>query len=60
MTDDPRVGDLLLKCSSLRELDVALVFFPVDEGVRRNGGRVGAEGGPLQFMTSLQRTGALV
>jgi formiminoglutamase len=45
--NDPRIGHLL--GSGLRPGDVAqaiLIGFPTDEGVRRNGGRVGASAGP--------------
>ena len=52
MSDDHRLGDLLA-----RGLDdntrVALVGFPSDEGVRRNGGRAGAAGGPTAIRQAL-------
>lgn len=58
-TDDPRLGDLLLRGSSAPHVQVAVLFHPNDEGVRRNGGRVGAAHGPQAFLASVQRTGAL-
>lgn len=59
MSDDPRLGDLLLRNADGATLDVAVLFFPNDEGVRRNGGRVGAARGPEAFLACVQRTGAL-
>ncbi len=41
--DDPRTGDII---SNGEAGDVVLLGFPYDEGVRRNGGRIGAAGGP--------------
>lgn len=55
--DDPRVGDLLGRL--LREGGaaprVALVGFPSDEGVRRNGGRPGAAAAPAAIRAALAR-----
>lgn len=60
-TDDARLGDLFAASAGREaEASVALVLFPHDEGVRRNGGRVGAARGPAQFMQMAQRTGALL
>jgi formiminoglutamase len=53
---DPRVGHLL--GSRLAEDEVpraVLLGFPSDEGVRRNGGRVGAAGGPVAIRNVLYR-----
>ncbi len=45
--DDPRVGQLLGRAVSRPEdAECVVVGFPVDEGVRRNGGRPGAAQGP--------------
>ena len=55
--DDPRLGDLLVEGDCA---DIVLVGFPCDEGVRRNGGRVGARHGPAQFRARVRRTGALL
>lgn len=45
--DDPRLGRWLARGrGGAAETRVALVGFPSDEGVRRNGGRPGAAGGP--------------
>jgi formiminoglutamase len=54
MAADPRIKDLLG-----REVDgrtrVAILGFPSDEGVRRNGGRPGAAGGPAAIREALLR-----
>jgi formiminoglutamase len=53
---DPRIGHLL--GSALREQDrsdAVIVGFPTDEGVRRNGGRVGAAEGPAALRHALYR-----
>ena len=42
-SDDPRMGSILQVGD---EGDVVLLGYACDEGVRRNGGRVGAAGGP--------------
>jgi formiminoglutamase len=39
---------------------LVLVGFPADEGVRRNGGRVGAAGGPAAMRRLMQRLGTVV
>lgn len=58
--DDLRIGDLLVKSKGRVELNsVAILFHPSCEGVRRNGGRVGASKGPEVFVQHIQRTGAL-
>jgi formiminoglutamase len=54
--DDPRIGQIL--GSRLGNADVpgaVLLGFPSDEGVRRNGGRVGAAGGPAAIRSALYR-----
>jgi formiminoglutamase len=54
--DDPRLGRLL--GSRLGKNDpprAVLLGFPSDEGVRRNGGRVGAAGGPKAVRPALYR-----
>ena len=54
--DDPRVGQLLGR--SLADGDMpraVIVGFPSDEGVRRNGGRVGAAEGPSAIREMLHR-----
>lgn len=40
--------------------DVVIVGFPWDEGVRRNGGRIGAANGPSSFRSHLKKIGAVV
>lgn len=54
--DDPRIGHLL--GSRLERSDVpraVILGFPSDEGVRRNGGRVGAAEGPAAIRNALYR-----
>ena len=54
--DDPRLGRII--GSRLGKNDpprAVLVGFPSDEGVRRNGGRVGAAGGPKAIRPALYR-----
>lgn len=69
-SDDPRLGDLvrdldLSKERSEEELAellkdaVVLLGFPWDEGVKRNGGRVGAAEGPAALRTLLPRMGTI-
>lgn len=51
---DPRLGDRLAKPDAAEPAAV-IVGFPVDEGVRRNGGRVGASQGPAAIRHWLHR-----
>lgn len=53
--DDPRIGHLLENSDRSSEARVIIVGFPVHEGVRRNGGRVGAGEGPLAIRQALFR-----
>lgn len=53
---DPRLADIIKPLDSVvfpREYtgksSTVIIGYPVDEGVRRNGGRVGAAGGPSSF-----------
>jgi len=62
---DPRIGENILRLSSSDELpqdtDIVILGFPHDEGVRRNGGRIGARFGPDNMReTHLKRIGTLV
>ncbi|KAL7746234.1 hypothetical protein RI367_008440 [Sorochytrium milnesiophthora] len=71
-TDDPRLGALIkplswpLQPSSSSSSPpsgkhrVALLGFPHDEGVRRNGGRVGAREGPRVAREYIHKVGAIV
>jgi formiminoglutamase len=45
---DPRMGDLVMRgeANVTDEIAVGIVGVPTDEGVKRNGGRVGAKDGP--------------
>eukprot|EP01135_Chromosphaera_perkinsii_P007857 Nk52_evm49s1020 gene=Nk52_evmTU49s1020 len=57
---DPRMGDLIVEKSVLDgEEDVVLIGFPYDEGVDRNGGRVGAAKGPETMRKYLMKMGCL-
>jgi formiminoglutamase len=54
--DDPRVGHLLGRgVERPEDADCVLVGFPVDEGVRRNGGRTGAADGPAAIRRCLYK-----
>lgn len=55
--DDPRLGDVVAYDPERfpEEARVVLVGVPQDEGVRRNGGRVGAAGGPEAIRRALYR-----
>ncbi|CAL8105718.1 unnamed protein product [Calicophoron daubneyi] len=63
--DDPRLGQILITRSDFEaqkhrpERCVALIQVPCDEGVARNGGRVGAAEGPKVTMDLLHRFGCL-
>lgn len=65
-SDDPRMGVLLREyslaaieeCRTSGLTAVVVVGFPHDEGVRRNGGRVGAAGGPAAFRQFLPKVRA--
>lgn len=55
-SDDPRIADLLgRKLAAGAPPRVALVGFPTDEGVRRNGGRPGAAAAPAEIRRWLGR-----
>lgn len=53
--DDPRFGHLLGRATTPDAARVVLVGFPVDEGVRRNGGRPGAAEGPVAIRQALYK-----
>ena len=53
--DDPRLGDWLAHAPLSGDTRVALVGFPSDEGVRRNGGRPGAAEAPAAIREALFR-----
>jgi formiminoglutamase len=54
--DDPRLGRLLgARLGPNEPARAVLLGFPSDEGVRRNGGRVGAAGGPKAIRPALYR-----
>lgn len=53
--DDPRLGRWLAARNDASGARVAIVGFPSDEGVRRNGGRPGAAEGPRAIREALYR-----
>lgn len=53
--DDPRLGRWLAQNRKAGGARVAIVGFPSDEGVRRNGGRPGAADGPAAIRQALYR-----
>ncbi|MBS1903336.1 MAG: formimidoylglutamase [Bacteroidetes bacterium] len=54
--DDPRFGDLIRSdVASAQAGDVVIVGVPTDEGVRRNGGRVGAAQAPDEIRKYLRK-----
>lgn len=54
--DDPRVGHLLARALAPEAAaEVALLGFPVDQGVQRNGGRAGAAEAPRALREQLYR-----
>lgn len=53
--DDPRLGRWLTANGLTETTRVALLGFPSDEGVRRNGGRPGAADGPRALRQALYR-----
>jgi formiminoglutamase len=56
MTDDLRLGELMGRGLAAGSVPaVVLIGFPSDEGVRRNGGRPGAAGGPAAIRAALGR-----
>lgn len=53
--EDPRLGHWLAKYEIGSDTRVAIVGFSSDEGVRRNGGRIGAAEGPRALREALYR-----
>lgn len=53
--DDPRIGQLLTRSGGVPNPRAALIGFPSDEGVRRNGGRPGAAAAPDAVRAALYR-----
>jgi formiminoglutamase len=66
MSDDPRLGDLIkeidLNTYPVEQLQdsVVLLGFPWDEGVRRNGGRIGAAEAPSIVRALVNRMGTIL
>ena len=67
-SDDLRMGSLLTPITSIVPSDkcknmkhrVALIGYPCDVGVERNGGVVGAKGGPEAVRRMIQKVGPLI
>ncbi|MEL6770013.1 MAG: formimidoylglutamase [Bacteroidota bacterium] len=53
LPDDPRLGHWLARHGNVGDARVVLIGFPSDEGVRRNGGRLGAAAGPAAIRRAL-------
>lgn len=54
--DDPRIGHLMsLEGSAPKNIEVVLLGFPSDEGVRRNNGRPGASAAPDEIRKQLYK-----
>lgn len=49
ISNDPRLSDLILPASDAATADVVILGIPTDEGIRRNGGRVGAKEAPNEI-----------
>ena len=65
--DDPKLGEWIVRVEidgttkeELAGFQVVLVGFPHDEGVRRNGGRVGAAQGPERVFSFIGKVGTAV
>ena len=52
---DPRLGDLIRSVSNFPVAGHVLLGYPDDEGIRNNGGRVGASAGPSQIRKFLYK-----
>lgn len=61
-SSDPRMGDLVLRGEKnfSDDITIGIVGVPVDDGVKRNGGRVGAKGGPDAIRTEFYKRTAFV
>ncbi|KAF7261231.1 hypothetical protein EG68_01523 [Paragonimus skrjabini miyazakii] len=64
--DDPRLGQIIVNRAQFDKQSlpvtrptIGLIQVPCDEGVRRNGGRLGASDGPAAVMNLLPRFGCL-
>ncbi|KAG2387053.1 hypothetical protein C9374_002088 [Naegleria lovaniensis] len=74
-SDDVRIGELIFNAAPIiqqdgleyfisqyknEKIDIAIIGFPFDEGVKRNGGRVGAKKGPESFRKMIRRAGTII
>lgn len=61
-SSDPRMGDQVIRGEKnfSDEIMVGIVGVPVDDGVKRNGGRVGAKAGPDAIRSELYRRTSFV
>jgi formiminoglutamase len=60
---DVRVGEIIEQRhngTAQTNDKIVIIGFPHHEGVRRNGGRLGAASGPATFRTMLKRTGTII
>ncbi len=57
LPEDPRLGQLIKQYSlkALEAADVVIFGIPTDEGIARNGGRIGASGGPSAIRAALAK-----
>jgi formimidoylglutamase len=58
MNNDPRLGDIIRQTdiSGISDADVVIFGVPSDEGIRRNGGRVGASQAPDEIRKYLRKS----
>jgi formiminoglutamase len=54
-SDDPRLGRLISGIDQLGDADIVIIGIPTDEGIRRNGGRVGAAQAPNKIREYLAK-----
>lgn len=53
--DDPRLGSLIKDATALDTADIVIFGVPTDEGIARNGGRVGAANAPASIRSYLAK-----
>lgn len=56
-SDDVRIGESIEKGD---KGDIVIIGFPYDEGVKRNGGRIGSSNGPSSFRKLCSRIGTII
>lgn len=55
LPEDPRLGQLIAGTDALADADVVIFGVPTDEGIRRNGGRIGASLAPDKIRSYLAK-----